>query len=127
MPSLLSYTPFQLYVWGTPFLDLLDNSVGTLGLPVTALIISITFGYFARHEGVRVPRIERLTTTSTKYLLPPILVGIIASQLFLGFDFPGWRTLPGSTLDRALVSAAFLSVIGILAYLLLRLQRAGVK
>lgn len=50
MPSLLSYTPFQLYVWGTPFLDLLYNSVGTLGLPVTALIISITFSYFSRHD-----------------------------------------------------------------------------
>ncbi|MDS0223365.1 hypothetical protein NDI54_18640 [Haloarcula sp. S1AR25-5A] len=53
MPSLLSYTPFQLYVWGTPFLDLLDNSVGTLGLPVMELIISITFGYYARHEKIR--------------------------------------------------------------------------
>jgi NSS family neurotransmitter:Na+ symporter len=127
IPSLLSYTPFQLQVWGTPFLDLLDNSVGTLGLPVTALIISITFGYFARHEEVRVPRIERLTTTSTKYLLPPVLVAIIASQLFLGFDFPGWHTLPGSTLDRALVSAAVLVCTGALGYLLLRLHRVVTK
>jgi NSS family neurotransmitter:Na+ symporter len=127
MPSLLSYTPFQLHVWGTPFLDLLDNSVGTLGLPVTALMITITFGYFASHEGVWESHIERMTFISTKYLLPPVLVGIIASQLFLGFDFPGWHTLPGSTLDRVLVSAAILSVIGILAYLLLRLQRAGAK
>jgi NSS family neurotransmitter:Na+ symporter len=127
MPSLLSYTPFQLQVWGTPFLDRLDNSVETLGLPVTALIISITFGYFARREEVRVSRIERLTTTSAKYLLPPILVAIIASQLFIGFDFSGWHTLPGSTLDRALVSAAIILCIGVLAYLLLRLQRAAAK
>ena len=127
MPSLLSYTPFQLEVWGMPFLDLLDNSVGTLGLPVTALIISITFGYFARHEEIRVPRIERLTTTSTKYLLPPVLIVIIASQLFLGFDFPGWHTLPGSMLDRVLVSAAILVCIGVLTYLLLHLQRVAAK
>jgi NSS family neurotransmitter:Na+ symporter len=127
VPSLLSYTPFQLHVWGTPFLDLLDNSVGTLGLPVTALIISVTFGYFARHEEVQVLRIERLTTTSTKYLLPPVLVAIIASQLFLGFDFPGWHTLPGRTLDRALVSATILVCIGVPAYLLLRLRRAAAK
>jgi len=127
MPSLLSYTPFQLSVWGTPFLDLLDNSVGTLGLPVTALMISITFGYFARHEAVRESRIERLTVMSTKYLLPPVLVVIIGSQLFLGFDFPGWHTLPGSTLDRAIVSAAILSLIGLLASLLLRLHRAKAR
>ncbi|WP_436927671.1 sodium-dependent transporter [Halosimplex amylolyticum] len=127
MPSLLSYTPFQLHLWGTPFLDLLDNTVGTLGLPVTALMITISFGYFARHKEVRESRIERLTAISTKYLLPPVLVVIVASQLFLGFDFPGWHTLPSSTLDRSLVSAAILSVIGILAYLLLRLQRAGGK
>jgi NSS family neurotransmitter:Na+ symporter len=127
MPSLLSYTPLRLQVWGTPFLDLLDTSVGTLGLPVTALIISITFGYFVRHEELRVPPIERLTIMSTKYLLPPVLVAIIASQLFLGFDFPGWHTLPGSTLDRALVSAAILVCMGVLAYLLLRLHRAATK
>lgn len=127
LPSLLSYTPFQFYVWETPFLDLLDNSVGTLGLPVTALIISITFGYFARHEDVQVPRIERLTTVSTKYLLPPILVVIIASQLVLGFDVPGWRTLPGRTLDEPFVSATILFSIGILVYLLVRLRRAAAK
>ncbi|WP_132061165.1 sodium-dependent transporter [Halorussus amylolyticus] len=127
IPSLLSYTPFQLRVWGIPFLDLLDNSVGTLGLPVTAFMISITFSYFARHEEVRVPPIERLAVVSTKYLLPPVLVVIIASQLLLGFDFPGWHILPGSTLDRALLSVVILSFIGLLAYFLLRLQRAGAK
>ena len=126
-PSLLSYTPFQLHVWETPFLDLLDNSVGTLGLPVTALIISITFGYFATHEGAQVPPIERLTTVSTKYLLPPVLVVIIASQLFLGFDFPGWRMIPGRTLDRAFVSVAVLSGIGLLVYLLAYFRRVAAK
>lgn len=108
-------------------LDLLDNSVGTLGLPVTALMISITFGCFARHEEVRLSRIERLTAMSTKYLLPPVLVVIIASELLLGFDFSGWHTLPGSTLAQALLSATTLVFIGILAYLLVRLQRVAHK
>jgi len=76
-------------VLDTPFLGLFDNSVGTLGLPVTALMISVTFGYFVRPDEVRAPRIERLTTASIKYLLPPVLVVVIASQLFLGFDFSG--------------------------------------
>jgi NSS family neurotransmitter:Na+ symporter len=127
MPSLLSYTPFQLQVRGAPFLDLLDNSVGALGLPVTALVISVTFGYFARNGEVSVPRIEGLTAVSTRYLLPPVLVVIILSQLLLGFDFSGWHTLPGSTLDRALLSAAILVFIGVLAYFLFRLQRAAPK
>lgn len=127
MPSLLSYTPFQLHVWGTPFLDLLDDSVGTLGLPVTALIISITFGYFARHDETRVPRVERLATLSTRYLLPPVLVVIVASQLLLGFDFPGWRTLPDSTRDRTILSVVIIVFIGVLGYLLVRLQRAVAK
>ena len=124
IPSLLSYTPLELSIGGTPFLDILDNSVGTLGLPITALIISITFGYFARAEGVRVPRIERLTIVSTKYLLPPVLVVIILSQLLLGFDFPGWHTLPRSMLDQALLSAAILGCLILVAYLLLRAQRS---
>lgn len=124
MPSLLSYTPFQLHVWGTPFLDLLDDSVGALGLPVTALIISITFGYFARYDEVRVPHVERLAMLSTRYLLPPVLVVIVASQLFLGFDFPGWHVFPDSTRDRTILSVVILVFIGVLGYLLVRLQRA---
>lgn len=127
LPSLLSYTPFQLRVWGTPFLDLLDNSVGTLGLPVTALMISITFGYFVRSEAIPVPSIQLLTVLSTKDLLPPVLVVIIASQVFLGFDFPGWHTLPGATWDRAFLSVAILVSIGFSVYLLVRLKRATAK
>jgi NSS family neurotransmitter:Na+ symporter len=114
-------------VRGAPFLDLLDNSVGTLGLPVSALVIAITFGYFARNREVRVPRIERLTAMSTRYLLPPVLVVIIISQLFFGVDFSGWHTLPGRMLDRTLLSAAVLLFISVLAYLLVRLQRAVSK
>lgn len=123
MPSLLSYTPFRFRVLGTPFLDLLDDSVGTLGLPVTALVISITFGYFGRQDEMRVPRSERLTTLSTKYLLPPVLVVIIASQLLLGVDFPSWHVLPGNTQDRALLSVGGLVFIGVFGYLLVRLRR----
>jgi NSS family neurotransmitter:Na+ symporter len=124
IPSLLSYTPFQFRLFGTPFLDLLDDSVGTLGLPVTALVISITFGHFVRRDEVRVPRRERLTALSTKYLLPPVLVGIIVSQLLFGVDVPSWHVLPGNTRDRALLSVGGLVFIGGFGYLLVRLQRA---
>ncbi len=123
LPSSLSYSPFQLRVLGTPFLDLLDNSVGTLGLPVTALIIAITLSYFASPEDDQVSRIERLTTVSTKYLLPVVLLVIIASQLVFGVDFPAWHVLPGRPRDQALASTVILVVIGIVAYLLRRRQR----
>ncbi|MFA9518610.1 sodium-dependent transporter [Halopenitus sp. H-Gu1] len=127
MPSLLSYTPFQFRMFGMPFLDLLDDSVGTFGLPVTALMISITFGYFVGQPEARLPLSERLAVVSTKYLLPPILVAIIASQLFLGFDFPGWHVLPGNTRDRALLSVMTLVGIGVFGSLLFRLRRGVVK
>jgi len=127
MPSLLSYTPVQLRVFGTPFLDLLDDSVGTLGLPVAALVISITFGHFVRHDETRIPRSERLATRSTKYLLPPVLVGIIALQLLFGVDFPSWHILPGNSRDRALVSAGALVLIGAFGYLLARFRHRLAK
>ncbi|MFO7926500.1 MAG: sodium-dependent transporter [Halobacteriota archaeon] len=122
MPSLLSYTPFQFRVFGTPFLDLLDDSVGTLGLPVAALVISLTFGHFVTRDETRVSRTERLTALSTKYLLPPVLVGIIVSQLLLGVDFPSWHILPGNSRDRALLSVGALVLIGGFGYLLVRLR-----
>ena len=124
IPSLLSYTPFELTIGGAPFLDILDNSVGTLGLPVTALIIAITFGYYATGIEVRVSRLERLTAISSKYLLPPVLIIIIGSQLLLGFDFPGWHTLPRRILEQALLSASVLVFIAVVAYFLVRAQRS---
>ncbi|QSG05526.1 sodium-dependent transporter [Halapricum desulfuricans] len=89
LPSLLSYTPVRFQVWGTPFLDLLDDSVGTFGLPVTALVIAITFGHVLDAGEERRSRLERLAITSTKYLLPPVLVVVIVSQLLVGLDFLG--------------------------------------
>lgn len=125
LPSALSYTPLQFSVLGTPFLDLLDESVGTLGLPVTALIISVVFGSIAvQLEGPR-SRIDRVAAVSVKYLLPPILVVIIATQLLFGFDFPGWHTLPGRARARPVLSVAVLAVVGLLSYALLGVRKRG--
>ena len=60
--------------------------------------------------------LDTWTATSTKYFLPPIPVAITASQLLLGFDFPGRRTLPGATPDRALLSTAIIVCVAVNTY-----------
>jgi NSS family neurotransmitter:Na+ symporter len=43
VPSALSYSPVRLVVAGRPVLDLVDESVGTFALPVSALLIIAVF------------------------------------------------------------------------------------
>ncbi|WP_137285635.1 sodium-dependent transporter [Halorussus salinisoli] len=125
LPSALSYTPFRLRVFGSPFLDVLDESVGTLGLPVTALVVSITFGHLAKDGFERPSRVERSTSLSVKYLLPPVLVTVIASQLLVGFDVPGWHVLPGRVRDRSLGSVVVVVFVAVFGYAVARFRRVS--
>jgi NSS family neurotransmitter:Na+ symporter len=57
LPSALSYSPLELAVAGTPVLDLVDESVGTHALPISAILIAVVFVHDADF-GVRARRVE---------------------------------------------------------------------
>jgi hypothetical protein len=59
------------------------------------------------------------------YLLPPVLMVFLASQLFAGFTFPCCYILPAKGRTLPLVSALLLVSIGIVGYLLVHLRGAA--
>jgi NSS family neurotransmitter:Na+ symporter len=93
VPSALSYSPVRLAVAGKPFLDLLDESVGTYALPVSALLIAVVFVWRADLDRVRAD-LGRLYPL-VKYVIPPTLALVTATKA-VGAARPAWRLL----LDR---------------------------
>lgn len=50
LPSAMSYSSFALKLDGIKILDFMDETVGTLGLPVAALLFSIAFAWYLPRE-----------------------------------------------------------------------------
>ena len=90
VPSALSYSPVRLAVAGRPVLDLVDESVGTFALPLSALALVAVFAWRADLDPVR-DELGRLYPL-VRYLVPPVLVAVTAAKA-LGVARPAWRLL----------------------------------
>jgi len=85
-PSALSYSSLDLRFFGSRILDLMDVSVGTIGLPIAALLVAITFRWLIDDDVLagQVHLSERwLRTLSilTKYVIPAALLLITAAMI----------------------------------------------
>jgi NSS family neurotransmitter:Na+ symporter len=79
MPSALSYSSLDLSLYGSRILNLMDVTVGTIGLPIAALLVAITFRWLIDDDVLagQVHLSERwLRTLSilTKYVIPAALM-----------------------------------------------------
>jgi NSS family neurotransmitter:Na+ symporter len=101
MPSALSYSAVNLTVTGVRVLDYLDETVGTLGLPIAALLTAVTFTWFL-HRSVLESQIDgtggvtRFVLPLCKFVIPAVLIVTMALRLLAGVDFPGMRFIPGT-------------------------------
>jgi NSS family neurotransmitter:Na+ symporter len=110
VPSALSYSPVNLAVAGRPILDLVDESVGTFALPISALCIVFVFIWIADLETIH-EELGRLYPL-VRYLIPFVLIVVTAAQI-LGIARPAWRLVVDQTRDGPLglfVAAALLLV-----------------
>lgn len=93
LPSALSYSAYSLTVGGVRVLDFLDESVGTLGLPVAAVCIAVAFTWFQSRETT----LDRLGVPAlyplVKYVIPAVLVAVTAVKAFT--NGPPWRLVTG--------------------------------
>jgi len=85
-PSALSYSSLDLRFLGSRVLDLMDMSVGTIGLPIAALLVAITFRWFVADEVLAgqtnlSKRWLRLLSPLTKYVIPIALLAITMAML----------------------------------------------
>jgi NSS family neurotransmitter:Na+ symporter len=112
LPSALSYSPVDLALAGRPVLDLVDESVGTYALPVSALLITYSFVWASEFDGVR-DALGRLYPL-VRYVTPALLLTVTAARL-AGVARPAWRLLVGRTQADSLGAAVAASVLLLVA------------
>jgi NSS family neurotransmitter:Na+ symporter len=116
VPSALSYSPVTLAVAGRPILDLVDESVGTFALPISALCIVFVFVWMADIETVHA-ELGRLYPF-VRYLTPVVLVVVTVART-AGVARPAWRLIVDHTRDGPLgllVAVALLLVFAVLGW-----------
>lgn len=119
IPSAMSYTALGWQFAGVPVLDWMDETVGTLALPITAFLIAIVFAWMQDRETVSAQLGHPWLLPVLRYLIPAVLLVVTALRLVTAFDFPGWHLLPdfqavGTSSQIAIMLAIFtvLYVIG---------------
>lgn len=95
LPSAVSYSAIELSILGIPFLDALDSSVGTLGLPIGAVAIIIVFAWVQSPETVRSQIGSRPVLFLVKYVVPVVLIVVTGLRLATGMPLQPWRRVPG--------------------------------
>jgi len=116
IPSALSYSPVDLAVAGRPVLNLVDESVGTFALPISALCLVFVFVWVADLETVR-EELGRLYPLA-RYLIPVVLVVVTAART-VGIARPAWRLAVAQARNRPLgllVAVALLLVFAALGW-----------
>jgi NSS family neurotransmitter:Na+ symporter len=109
VPSAPSYSPLGLAVAGRPVLDVVDESVGTYALPVSAVLVVWVFVWRADLPAVRA-QLGRLYPL-VNYLVPPVLVLVTAARA-TAVARPAWRLLlDGARLGPRPVAAAGLVLL----------------
>ncbi len=123
LPSALSYSAMDLRIGGIRVLDFMDETIGTLGLPITALLLAVTFTWFVPKEvlaGEIGPGIARLVHPICKFIIPAVLLLTTVARLVSGLDYPGLRILPGSEFIGTLLQAeGFILVVVLILVVIL--------
>jgi len=112
IPSALSYSPVDLAVAARPVLDVVDDSVGTFALPVSALLIVVVFVWVADLEEVAADL--GLLAPLVRYLIPVVLVAVTAARA-AGVAVPAWRLLVDHADDGPFAVAVAVVAFAVLA------------
>ena len=122
----LSFSAMRLSIGGIPVLDIMDETIGTLGLHFAAVILALAFTWFLprnvfEDEVGRSTRLTRLVFTLCKYVIPAVLVITIGVHLFLGLGIPDATYIAGRHFLNAWLQAGGLAttLIGILVMVLI--------
>lgn len=114
LPSALSYTALELSVFGQPFLDALDSTVGTFGLPLGAVGLIIVFAWFQTPGTLRDQLGDTLVVPIVKYLVPTVLLTVTGLRVATDVDITAWRRVPDITPLSILSAVIGTVLIGLL-------------
>ena len=119
LPSALSYSAVELSIFGEPFLDVLDSTVGTLALPIGAIAIVGVFVWYRDDTVVRQQIGHAGIFLLVKYVVPLVLFVVVVLRLFADLNLEAWRRLPdlailgfGGTVLMTVAIGLFVGVLG---------------
>ncbi len=108
LPAALSYSAVDLRIGGIRVLDFMDETVGTLGLPIAAILLAVAFAWFLPRKVLDNeigPALSRIIHPLCRVVIPGVLVITTGARLLSGIDYPGLRILPGSRFIGTLLQA----------------------
>lgn len=125
MVPALSFSAADLSIGGIPVLDIMDETIGTLGLLLVAAILSITFTWFLPREifdseSGRVSDLNTVVFFLCKYVIPVTLLISIGLHLISVFEMPHATYITGNHLLNAWLQGGGLAtfIFGILVVII---------
>jgi len=96
----LSYSALRLPIFDVLLLDLMDETVGTFGLQIAAILLAVTFTSFLSSEVFfnelgKTTLMNRIIFFLCKYVIPAVLLLTIGVQLLTGLKVPGICCISG--------------------------------
>jgi NSS family neurotransmitter:Na+ symporter len=127
----LSYSTLRLSFDGIPLLDLLDDTVGTLGLHIAAILLAIAFTSFISpdlfgSELGKATRRNKIIFFLCKYVIPAGLLLTIMVQLITGMTVPGTSFIPDTQNVGSLLQVegvALFALLILIVYVIVRYFR----
>jgi len=100
LPSALSYSGANLSVLGLRVLDFMDDTIGSYGLPITALITAILFTWFIKKKILEEELgdsklLAKIVYPVTKFLIPGVLIFTTSAKVALNYDIGATHFVPG--------------------------------
>ena len=97
----LSYSAMQLTVTGIPVLDVMDDTFGTLGLHITAVLVAVAFTSFLSPDAFHrelgaTTHLNQTVFFLCKYVIPVALLLTVGVELATGIQVPGTSYIPGT-------------------------------
>lgn len=114
----LSYSPLGLTVAGVPVLDFMDETLGTLGLHIAAILLAVAFTWFVSpkkfYTGLGgISPVNRAAFLLCKYLIPAVLLLTVGAEIIAGLHGPALSFIPGTQYTGSLVRVAGVALCGI--------------
>lgn len=124
----LSYSAMKLSFLGLPVLDLMDETVGSLGLHVAALLLAVAFTWFLKEDLFSAylggpTRLNRLLFLLCKYLIPVGLLVTIVSQLVNGMQGAASSFIPGTREIGAILQVEGVFLVAFIVLILWTIAR----
>jgi NSS family neurotransmitter:Na+ symporter len=115
----LSYSAAKVSVFGIPLLDVMDETIGTFGLHIAAILLAVAFTWFLSpdifwSELGSATQWNRIIFFLCKYVIPASLMLTIGVQLVTGIGISGISGISGSPCIDSLLRVEGIALIAVL-------------